>query len=155
PRRVPRAVGPYLEYLEDRCLLNAGTLDLSFGAKGKVSTVFAGALNGVAQATALQSDGKIVAAGSANSASGTQFALARYQPDGSLDPTFGGGGQVLTNFGGSAFAGGVVIQPDGKIVAVGTSVGGTSPPRMAVARYNADGSLDPGFGSGGTFTTAF
>src|SRR5439155_13054341 len=83
-------------------------------------------------------DGKIVAAGVA----GGFVALARYNADGSLDPTFGTGGVVF--FGSGAFPGlhgaeGVALQPDGKIVVVAG----------LVARFNADGSLDASFGTSG------
>src|SRR5262249_21655222 len=103
-----------LERLEDRCLLNAGALDLGFGASGKLTTVFPGSLGSSARATALQADGKIVAAGSVtNSGTGADFALVRYNPDGSLDATFGGGGRVSTDFaGGADDAYGVAIQSD-------------------------------------------
>ena len=76
---------------------------------------------------------------------------------GDLDPTFGVGGKVTTDFAsGSDFASGVALQSDGKLVAAGT----TEPPGgvgtdLAVARYNADGSLDPSFGGDGRVTTDF
>src|SRR5206468_80556 len=83
------------------------------------------------------------------------FALARYNANGSLDTTFGTGGKVTTDFAGDddqAFA--VVLQTDGKIVAAGvakTYRGGD----FALARYNANGSLDATFGTGGKVTTDF
>src|SRR5205823_5199649 len=86
------------------------------------------------------------------------FAVARYNADGSLDTTFGSGGTVTTNFGPGATyddADGVAIQSDGKIVVAGTCNRGGSDNVFAVARYNADGSLDSTFGSGGTVTTDF
>src|SRR5262245_49687801 len=71
---------------------------------------------------------------------------------GALDPTFGSGGKVTTDFGGVLDqAASVVIQPDGKVVAAG--VGGFVD--FALARYNANGTLDPTFGSGGKVTTDF
>ncbi|HEX8637823.1 MAG TPA: FG-GAP-like repeat-containing protein [Pyrinomonadaceae bacterium] len=99
----------------------------------------------LAQAVALQSDGKIVVAGYALS----DFALARFNPDGSLDATFGTGGTVLTPVGTSsdeAYA--VAIQPDGKII-----VAGSANANFAVVRYNANGTLDQGFGTGGKVIT--
>ena len=83
----------------------------------------------------LQPDGKIVIAG----ASGYGFALARYGPDGSVDPTFGTAGLVTTRFLAAEFAGAasaVAIQADGKIVAAGTTtVAAGGPGAFAVARY--------------------
>ena len=126
-----------------------GALDPTFGTSGEVTTDFGGSDS--AQAVAIQSDGKIVAAGGTFSFPSGDFALARYNVDGSLDPTFGSGGKVTTDFGGFDAASAVVIQPDGRIVAAGRSGGGD----FALARYNADGSLDPTFGSGGKVTTDF
>jgi uncharacterized delta-60 repeat protein len=122
-----------------------GALDPSFGIGGEVTTDFGGF--DVAQAVAVQSDGKIVAVGS----SGGDFALARYNADGSLDSGFGSGGKVTTDFGGFDAGSATVIQPDGRIVAAGRTGGGD----FALARYNANGSLDPTFGIGGKVTTDF
>jgi uncharacterized delta-60 repeat protein len=130
-----------------------GSLDATFGSGGKVITDFGGG----AEAVALQPDGKIVAAGSASPGATIffDFALARYNPDGSLDATFGSGGKVTTEFtGGSDRASAVALQPDGKIVAAGTAFTGTSY-NVALARYKPDGSLDATFGSGGKVTTEF
>src|SRR5437773_3525280 len=74
---------------------------------------------------------------------------------GDLDPTFGSGGKVATAFvGATAQAHGLVLQPDGKVVVVGTvcsSAGGN----FGLVRYLADGSPDGTFGSSGAVTTAF
>jgi uncharacterized delta-60 repeat protein len=125
-----------------------GDLDSMFGVGGKLTTDFGGGPDG-AQAVALQPDGKIVAAGT----SGTDFGLARYNPDGSLDASFGAGGKVTTDFGsGSDGAQAVALQPDGKIIAAGKS----EPDfdfDFALARYNPDGSLDASFGTGGRVTS--
>jgi uncharacterized delta-60 repeat protein len=116
-----------------------GDLDVTFGIGGEVSTAFLGG-NDYAFALALQSDGRIVAAGSTSPVNGppSGFALARYNPDGSLDNGFGSGGKVITAY--STGASAVAIQPDAKIVVAGGSL---------LVRYNTDGSLDPTFGSGG------
>ena len=107
----------------------AGDLDGSFGGDGKVTTDF-GAFDG-ANGVAIQPDGKIVAAGTG--APGVDFALARYNRDGSLDPDFGVDGKVTTNFEGLGEAAfGVAIQPGGKIVAAG---GDTAGQDFALARY--------------------
>jgi uncharacterized delta-60 repeat protein len=91
--------------------------------------------NDIAFGVAIQSDGKIVAAGRAGG-SGGRFALVRYNPDGSLDATFSGDGKVTTNFtAGDDVALGVAIQADGKIVAAGGA--GSTNARFALARYVA------------------
>jgi uncharacterized delta-60 repeat protein len=77
-------------------------------------------------------------------------ALARYDADGSLDGSFDGDGKAATDFGGDDAGADVAVQPDGKIVVVGGSVGG-----FAVARYNVDGSLDSSFDGNGKLTTDF
>src|SRR5215204_4413399 len=77
-----------------------GDLDPSFGTDGKLTTDF-GANTDYGQAVAVQDDGKIVVAGYASifTATGTDFAIARYNPNGTLDSTFGTGGKVLTPIG--------------------------------------------------------
>jgi uncharacterized delta-60 repeat protein len=130
-----------------------GSLDPSFGIGGKVttpSTSFAGAL-----AAALQPNGKIVIAGIDLNQIDRDFAIARFNSDGSIDPTFGTAGRVLTNFGGSEAAHALVLQPDGKIIAAGGETLFTAQANFKLARYNSDGSLDSTFGSGGKVITDF
>jgi uncharacterized delta-60 repeat protein len=124
-----------------------GRLDPTFGVGGKVTTDFAFGGSDQASALILQPDGKLVAAGSAIVVDEIfRFALARYRPDGSLDPTFGTGGRVVTEFGDRANrATALVLQPDGKLVAAGATDDGD----FALARYRPDGSLDATFGTGG------
>jgi len=127
-----------------------GSLDPSFGDGGRVTTDFRGALDQMLT-LAIQADGKVVAAGfSAEPAVGSRYdlALARYNPDGSLDPSFGAGGKVITDFaGGADYAFRMLIQPDGRIVCFGATVDpATGNQNLLVARYNPDGSLDPTFG---------
>src|SRR5262249_19153544 len=114
-----------LESLEIRANPGAGTLDPTFGGDGKVTTDFASS-NDFGQGAAIQADGKMVVAGFAQNLqnpANTDFALTRYNPDGSLDTTFGTGGKVTTDFGSTTDrAFGVAIQADGKIVAAGESV---------------------------------
>jgi uncharacterized delta-60 repeat protein len=132
-----------------------GWLDTSFDNDGKVVTDF-GAYD-MARSMGIQTDGKIIAAGYTYNGDVYDFALARYNPDGSLDATFGSGGKVTTDFGQKVAAYDVTIQPDGKIVAAGI----THPEEMqyhqnfVLARYNSDGSLDATFGSGGKLITDF
>jgi uncharacterized delta-60 repeat protein len=128
-----------------------GSLDMSFGSGGKVTTFFGGIAT--ASSVAIQADGKIIAAGSKFDPFGTGFALARYNSDGSLDTSFGSAGKVITSFGGASDGvTGVATQVDGKVVATG---GGGPGNDFLAARYNSDGSLDTSFGSGGKVTTDF
>jgi len=130
-----------------------GAIDTTFGTNGKVTTdVSTG--SDVANAVAIQADGKIVVAGSSDvSPKGKSFSLVRYNADGSLDTTFGTGGKVITSFGSQsdeAFA--VVVQADGKIVLGGHYRNATTGPDFALARYEANGTLDFGFGVNGLAT---
>ena len=127
-----------------------GQLDPSFGMGGTVVTEFPSSYSG-ARALAVQADGRIVAAGFAhtNDSIVSDFALTRYDTSGALDPTFGTGGAVRTDFGGrfdEALA--VAVQSDGRIVVAGNS-SDSNGSDMAVARYNSDGTLDPSFDGDG------
>ena len=127
-----------------------GSPDTSFSGDGKQTSGFGGAE--FASGVALQGDGKIVAVGPVFRGGRDDFALARYNANGSPDTSFSGDGKQTTGFSqASDFASDVALQADGKIVAVGSSGGG----EFAVARYNANGSLDPGFSGDGKQTTAF
>ena len=129
---------------------DAGDLDANFDGDGKVVTDFPGA-GDQAFALALQPDGKIVLAGSVLKADATfDIVLMRHNPDGSLDNTFDQDGKVSTDFGGDQQAFAVILQPDGKILAAGTSQND-----FVIARYNSNGSVDSSFGSGGRVTTDF
>jgi uncharacterized delta-60 repeat protein len=134
-----------------------GSLDTSFGIGGKLTTGFGGSDSSQVHALLLQPDGKLVAAGYAFfTATSMDFALARYEPTGGLDTAFGTGGKLTTNFDGVEQVTGLVLQPDGKLVAGGSASsfenGGNN---FALARYNANGSLDTSFGDGGRRTTGF
>jgi uncharacterized delta-60 repeat protein len=115
----------------------SGDLDPSFGVGGKVTTDFAGQSD-QARAVIVQSDGKVVAAGNAvtSQAGNIDFALARYNPDGSPDPTFGGG-KVTTDFAKNETATSVVVQADGNLVAAGDAGMAQSTGDFALARYRA------------------
>ena len=131
-----------------------GTPDTSFGTGGIVTTGF-GTINDTAASVAIQSDGKIVAAGRSHNGSNLDFALARYNADGTLDTTFDGDGKVTTAIGsGNDQIGAVGIQGDGKIVAGGQSHNGINFD-FALARYNTDGSLDTTFSYDGWVTADF
>src|SRR5262245_34577910 len=128
----------------------AGDLDTTFGNGGMKTTDFFGDYD-AATSLALQADGKIVLAGIAyhgSAVSSSDFAVARYNLDGNLDPGFGTGGkQTLDFFGNYDQANGVAIQTDGKIVVAGAGGHSISTSDFELARYNPDGSLDPTFGS--------
>ena len=85
----------------------------------------------------------------------TDIALARYNPDGSLDPTFGSSGLVTTRLNESETARAVAIQPDGKIVVAGNISRVDRTHDFLVLRYNEDGTLDSSFGEEGVVTTDF
>ena len=127
-----------------------GDLDPAFGTGGIVLTPFGS--DDYVRDVALQPDGKTVAAGAGWDGAKYRFALARYNAAGSLDPSFGAAGKVLTGIGSTALAQAVALQPDGKIVAAGHAYSGGSP-EFALARYNADGSPDASFDGDGVATT--
>ncbi|MFF0494362.1 hypothetical protein ACFYTQ_35540 [Nocardia sp. NPDC004068] len=135
-----------------------GQVDTGFGEGGKVSTDFGGTSD-IANAVAIQSDGKVLAVGTSHgTATGDTIALVRYTADGKPDPGFGAEGRVSTDLGTQADrANAVALQPDGKIVVVGS----TRDPDPAqgdnfvVLRYTPDGKPDPGFGRDGMVSTDF
>ena len=115
-----------------------GSLDASFDGDG-IKTLNLGGTGG-AEDVLVQPDGKIVLV-----STNTDFVVVRLNPDGSLDSSFDGDGIAFVNFGGDDIAYGVALYPGGKLVVVGTSTYAG----MAVARLNADGSLDPTFDGDG------
>lgn len=176
-------------------VITDGALDSSFGLTGIVTTSFPAVVdspdndpNGLVSdepfAVAVQRDGRIVVAGSHNAIGvptpgGTDFALARYLPQGKLDPSFGTNGLVTSNFptldvpDPVDIANGLAIQADGNIVAVGMTVPASFVQDFAIARYTSsqlsaspsvapavaqpasEGGLDPSFGRDGTVITDF
>jgi uncharacterized delta-60 repeat protein len=131
-----------------------GTLDSSFGSAG----VAAAPSNTRFLATAVQSDGKVVAVGESGVSGAANLMLARFTASGALDPTFGSGGVVegpaVGSFGSLGRA--VTIQSDGKIVVVGkaTNSDATARDGLLIERYNSNGRLDGGFGSSGVVNVA-
>jgi len=129
-----------------------GELDATFGSNGVVVTP--GPTSDWANTAVLMPDGKIVVAGYGlydTSNYYYEFRLARYLADGSLDSGFGNGGIVTTRFD-DVYAGvsGLAIEANGKLLAGGSDITAAGEDwKFAVARYNADGSLDAGFGDGG------
>jgi uncharacterized delta-60 repeat protein len=131
-----------------------GSPDTSFGTDGKVTTAI-GAQSDYAQSVALQSDGKIVVAGYSFIVGNYDFAVVRYNTNGSLDTSFGTDGKVTTAIGaGNDFAHSMALQSDGKIVVAGEIATGVGSDNFAVVRYNTNGSLDTSFGTDGKVTTA-
>jgi uncharacterized delta-60 repeat protein len=128
-----------------------GDLDPTFSGDG-VAEFRVGTYSG-GVAVSIQGDGNIVAAGYGGNFTG--FAIVRTLAGGTLDPTFGGDGRVITRIGhGGAVANAVAVQPNGKLLVAGSTVMGGKE-RFAVARYLDDGSLDVGFGDGGIVVTSF
>lgn len=120
-----------------------GSLDKTFSGDG-IQITNVNASSNINIAVALQKDGKIVISGSSKNNVNLDFALVRYNNDGTLDNTFSGDGILISDFGGNEYPRALAIQADGKIV-----IAGSIDSRLAVARYNADGSIDAGFGDGG------
>jgi uncharacterized delta-60 repeat protein len=134
-----------------------GSLDAAFGTSGKVVTDLQG--NGEAQGrdVVVMSNGRIIVAGYRSQAGAADFALAGYLSTGSLDPAFGTGGMVFTDFGddGDETAWSIAAQPDGRLVVAGTRNDSSGGSAVALARYLADGSLDSVFGTNGRITSNF
>ena len=131
-----------------------GKPDTRFDGDGIVTTDFAGQPD-QANAVAVQPDGKIVVAGQATTGGSTladgDFALARYNTDGTPDMSFDGDGLVLTDLGTKAdVARAVAIRPDGRIVVAGTADGD-----VALVRYTDTGEVDESFGDHGKRVTDF
>ncbi len=138
-----------------------GTLDTSFAASG-IGTTQVGTGTSFAKAMTIQSDDKIILAGSAEvvfvspteTSTSFDFALTRYNANGSLDTAFGNNGIVTTPIGtGHDFAKTIKIQADGKILVAGTVFSAALPGQFALVRYNSNGSLDTGFGNDGIVMT--
>jgi len=118
-----------------------GALDTTLGGSGVVTTAIPGG-DATSWGMAVQSDGKVLLGGYVRPPSGfTDFALARYNTDGSLDTAFGTGGIVTQTIEASDYGYGLVVQTSGKII-----IGGKSGSNAALARYNSDGSFDNSFG---------
>jgi len=129
-----------------------GSLDDSFGAGGKVTTAF-GSSDDKGIAVLIQPDGKILAGGYLYNGADYDFALARYDTDGSLDEYFGNEGKTITDFEGDGdLIAAMALQPDGKIVAAGRSSNGQHYD-FALARYQPNGVLDNTFGDEGRVIT--
>lgn len=129
-----------------------GSLDPTFGDGGVSITELPGYQ--IAHAVTLQpGDGKILVAGYSTAPGPSGLLVARYRTDGALDPSFGSGGLAVSSAGDAFMAHALTLQPDGKIVAAGGTPSDPINTRVAVVRFNPDGTTDNTFGSGGTVTT--
>src|ERR1044072_4305948 len=130
-----------------------GSLDITFNKNGKVTTAI-GPGKEIARDIAIQKDGRVVVAGTSVNGGTYEFAVVRYNTDGSLDNAFNEGGKVTTHIGrGDAEVYAVTVQADGKILAAGYCQGTYDD--FALVRYNTNGSLDKAFGNGGIVTFSF
>ncbi len=127
---------------------STGVLDETFGGDGLVVSDVPGGGEDYARALAWQPDGKILAAGHTSNGENYDFALARYNPDGSLDTGFDVDGWQTADFGANEQARAVALQPDGKIILAGYTDLGTDFD-FALVRYNPNGSLDATFSGDG------
>jgi uncharacterized delta-60 repeat protein len=136
-----------------------GTLDSSFNNDGKVRTAIGSERQCFANAIAIQGNGKILAAGNfINSiTSKSEFAVVRYNTNGTLDNSFAGNGKLGISFGGTDNAYSLAIQSNGKIIVAGvTENNAATNDNFAIARvHSSDGTLDAFFGNGGKVTTNF
>jgi uncharacterized delta-60 repeat protein len=132
------------------CIVHAGVTLAAFGYPA-----IAADSSAHGESVAVQRDGKIVVAGYAEVGRGDQFALVRYNSDGSLDTSLNSSGKVTTAVGTGTWGGeGVALQEDGKIVVAGSSLNAGGQSCVTVLRYGADGSLDTSFAESGKVTTS-
>ena len=146
-RRVLRA-----ELLAARVVM-AGDLDSSFDQDG-IATTSIGEFSDFAWGAAIDRNAKIVVAGSTYNGNDYDFALTRFNRDGSVDQNFGNAGKVTTDLGDNNEIKKVAIQSDGKILAVGSTYNGNNLD-VALVRYNPDGTLDTSFDGDGKLTFSF
>ncbi len=134
-------------------LLPNGDYDTQFSDDGKLTLSF-GPGNGASfQKVLQQPDGKIIAIGEAYNTSSFDFAAARFNADGSIDPTFGDGGKTTINFNNyNDFGRNAALQTDGKIIVAGAAKSSNGNSSIALLRLNADGSPDSSFGTSGKTT---
>ena len=136
--------------------LNAdGTSDRSFSGDGLATVALEGYIDSFGTCAALQADGKIVIAGTAGQSANADFAVARLNPDGTLDQSFSGDGWQKADFSGKrdrAYC--IAIQPDGKIL-LGGFTGASGSEDFALVRYNQNGTLDSSFSGDGKLTIDF
>lgn len=134
-------------FLTTICKAQNGSLDLSFGNGGSMTTSIIN--KDYANSVALQSDGKIVVGGHISLGFNSDFALVRYTINGTLDTTFGNNGIVITDIDSTDFGKSVAIQTDGKIIMAGVN----NNEKFILIRYNTDGTVDTTFGISGKVIT--
>lgn len=140
----------------------AGDLNTAFGTSGVVTTDFTGG-DDFGRAAVMDGSGSIIVAGytenlGVGGGGDYEIALARYLPDGSLDPTFGTGGLVTTDLssGQDDLAEALVLDSSGNIIIAGrTQTGAATDQEFVLARYTSSGALDTSFGTGGFVVTDF
>ena len=133
-------------------LLPDGALDTSFNGTGYLDLLF-GSQQDRGTCIALQPDGKILVGGTSGNTA-QYFTMARLNTNGSLDTTFGTAGKVQTPFAGDeSFAQSIAVQTDAKILLGGYTVNIPHAKDFALIRYNANGSIDTGFGTNGKVVT--
>lgn len=125
-----------------------GTLDNTFSDDGIANVQFGNNNLSAGEGLVIQSDGKIVVAGSTLTGSFYQLAIARFNTDGSLDNTFSGDGLFTTNNISNVFCNAVTIDASGNIIAAGSS-GPYGSNHLSVVRVQSNGTLDIGFGNNG------
>ena len=133
----------------------SGQHDASFGTDGYVVTSI-GTARDSAATVVLQPDGRLVLAGTCTVSGNFDFCAVRYGNDGSIDVSFGSGGAVsLPFFGGDDYVNGLLLQPDGKLLLLGSCNNG-SPFELdfCMVRLNSEGALDTSFGAGGKINPA-
>jgi serralysin len=138
-----------------------GSLDTSFGTDGTRITEFVNGLqrNGIYRVVPT-ADGKtlvvgVIQNGGATSPLDTRWAIARYNPDGSLDTSFDGDGKLTVDYRGYSSVIGATVQADGKVIVVGDHLGSDGNLNIGAMRFNSDGSVDSGFGTAGLVTVTF
>ncbi|HZU39310.1 MAG TPA: hypothetical protein VFA18_25515, partial [Gemmataceae bacterium] len=131
-----------------------GSLDTSFGNNGQVITYFqeSTSIYEIPAAVAVTGSGQILEVGQITGQN--TVLLARYNPNGSLDTSFGNGGTATTVFSNQIGISSLALQPDGKFVVAGTLSSSTGTSSGLLLRYNSNGTLDTTFANGGIVTTA-
>jgi uncharacterized delta-60 repeat protein len=157
---VGQVMGPQVKDFGVSRYTASGSPDATFGTGGTVTTAFTVPVRATAAGAVLQSDGKVIVAGTVTSLSNpvaTSIGLVRYNPDGTFDAGFGSGGRVTTHTAANTVdaAGAIGIQPGGRIIVAGSSAlpGVPGQQRLLLLGYLPDGRLDPAFGTGGEVLT--
>ena len=134
-------------------LLPNGDYDTQFSDDGKLTLSFGPGNGSSFQKILQQPNGKIIAIGEAYNTSSFDFAAARFNGNGSIDPSFGDNGKTTINFNGyNDFGRNAVLQPDGKILIAGAAKNNNGNSSIALLRLNEDGTLDNTFGNAGKTT---